>query len=142
MRVDNPARRHYLITDKIEAGMVLTGAETKAIRTRGIQLKEAIVQIKEGEVFLVGAHIPVYPFAAKEGYQPKRERKLLLKKKEISWLFSKKKEKLTIIPLACYTKGRWIKVLLGVGRKKRKEEKKQEAIRKALEKQRRRGREI
>jgi len=128
-RFVNRKARRYQILAKLEAGIVLSGAETKAIKTRGIQLGEALVQIRGGEAFLVNAVIPPYRFAAHANYDPKAPRKLLLKKTQLAWLISKRKEKLTIIPLACYTNKRgWIKIQLGLGRIKKKAERKRELI--------------
>lgn len=127
--VNKNAYRLYQIREKLEAGLVLTGAETKAIRTRGIELKDALVRIKENEAFLVNAIVHPYPFARPEEQQPSRERKLLLKEAEIKKLMEFKKRKLTIVPLACYTKGRWIKILLGIGKRKSKRERKEDLIR-------------
>jgi len=126
--VNKNAYRLYRISNKFEAGIALTGPETKAIRTRGIELKDALVRIKNGEVFLVNAIIHPYPFAWLEEQQPTRERKLLLKEAEIKKLIELKKRKLTIVPLACYTKGRWIKIQLGVGKRKSKKQRKQDLI--------------
>ena len=131
--VNKNAYRLYQIGDKFEAGIALTGPETKAIRTRGIELKDALVRIKNGEVFLVNAIIHPYPFARLEDQDLSRERKLLLKEAEIKKLIELKKRKLTIVPLACYTKGRWIKIQLGVGKRKSKKQKKQDLIKKEIE---------
>jgi len=111
----------------------LTGAEVKAIRTRGIELRDAIVRIKDGEAFLVNAVINPYPFARIEDQQPSRERKLLLKEGEIKRLIDAKKAKLTIVAAACYTKGRWIKIELGVGRIKSRKQRKQDLIEREAE---------
>jgi len=126
--VNKKAYRLYQIETKLEAGLILTGPEVKAVRTRGIDLKEALVRIREGEVFLVNAVIHPYPYARLEDQLPTRERKLLLKEAEIKKLLELKKRKLTIVPLACYTKGRWIKIQLGVGKRKSKKQRKQDLI--------------
>lgn len=132
--VNKNAYREYEIEDKLEAGIALTGAETKAIKTRGIQLRDAFVQIINGEPYLINAIIHPYPYARREDQQMDRRRKLLLKESEIKRLIEKKGQKLTIVPLACYTKGRWIKVLLGIGKRKKKHQKKKELIEKEIEK--------
>jgi len=121
-----------LIKETLEAGVALTGPEAKAIRTRGMRLRGAFVRLKNGEAFLVNAVVHPYPFAAKEDQEPDRERKLLLKEGEIKKLMEKRKAKLTIVPLACYTKGRWIKIQLGVGRKKTRKQRKRDLIEKEL----------
>ncbi len=133
--INKNAYREYEIEDKIEAGIALTGAEAKAIRTRGVQLKDALVKIINGEPYLINAVIHPYPFARKEDQDMDRSRKLLLKESQIKKLIEKKGQKLTIVPLACYTKGRWIKVLLGIGKRKTKQKRKQELIDKALKRQ-------
>lgn len=122
------AYRIYQIEEKLESGIILTGAEAKAIRTRGIELRDSLARIKDGEVFLVNAIIHPYPFARREDQSIDRERKLLLKGNQIKRLMEKKSSKLTIVPLACYTSGRWIKIQLGIGKKKTKGQKKQDLI--------------
>ncbi len=131
--VNKNAYRQYDIEDKIEAGIALTGAEAKAIRTRGIQLKDAFVKIINGEPYLINAVIHPYPFARQEDQDMDRRRKLLLKESQIKKLIEKKGQKLTIVPLACYTKGRWIKILLGIGKRKTKQKRKQELIEKEID---------
>jgi len=131
--INKNAYRGYEIEDKVEAGIVLTGAEAKAIKTRGIQLKDAFVKIMDGEAYLINAVIHPYPFARREDQEPDRRRKLLLKESEIKRLIQKKGQKLTIVPLACYTKGRWIKILLGIGKRKTKQKKKQDLIEKEID---------
>lgn len=116
--INKNAYRIYQIQLKLEAGIILTGAEAKAVRTRGIELRNSLVQIKNGEAFLINALVHPYPFARIEEQEPSRSRKLLLKESEIKKLVEKKKAKLTIVPLACYTKGRWIKIQLGIGKKR------------------------
>ncbi len=130
----NPRARHYSIQSKLEAGVVLTGAEVKSVKTRGIQLGGALVQIKEGEVFLTNAVIAPYTFARQPDYEPGSPRKLLLKEKEIAQLLTQRKKKLTIVPVACYNKRGWIKVQLGIGKLKRKKDRKRELIKKQTEK--------
>jgi len=135
----NTKARHHQILSKLEAGVVLTGAEVKSIKTRGIQLGGGFVQINNGEVFLINAIIAPYLCARQPNYDPGASRKLLLKEKEIAWLISQKKKKLTIIPLACYTRHGWIKIQLGIGRIKRKVDKKRELIAKQEKREIRRG---
>lgn len=133
--IKNPKAYRYKVLEKIEAGLVLNGAEVKAIRSKGIELSQALIQIKGGEAWLINAFIPQYDYATDQPYNPRSPRKLLLKKREIAYLLSKKKEKLTLIPLSCYTKGRWIKIQIGLVRPKKKSERKQELIARELEKE-------
>lgn len=133
--VNKNAYRLYSILEKLEAGVMLTGPEAKAIRTRGIELRDSLVRLKGTEVFLVNAIIHPYPFARIEDQQPTRERKLLLKESEIKKLLETKKRKLTIVPTACYTTGRWIKLQIGIGKIKSKRQRKQDLIEREIEKE-------
>ena len=121
----------YEIIETFEAGMALIGQEVKAIKTGHISLKGSYVVIKDSEVFLIGANIPPYqPKNAPKDYEPQRSRKLLLKKSEIKYLTGKSKQKgLTLIPLKVYTKRGKIKLEFGIGRGKKKSDKR-EAIKK------------
>jgi len=126
------AKRDYFIVKKIEAGVVLTGSEVKAIKTQGINLDQALIQLKDNELYLVNAFIPAYKFATDRPYDPRAKRKLLLKKNQIKTLIAAKQKKLAIVPLSCYNKNGWIKILVGVGRRKKKFEKKQAIIERTL----------
>lgn len=126
----------YEIMERFEAGIVLTGQETKSLKTKGISLAGSYVLIKDSGVFWIGAHIPPYqPKNVSLGYDPERTRKLLLKKSEIKYLIGKASEKgLTFVPLKLYTKDRdnssgKIKLEFGVARGKKKYDKR-EAIKK------------
>ncbi len=115
----------YEILDEIEAGLVLTGQEVKSIRTGHISLKGSFVTIKGDEAWLTNVHIPKYKFAGNvKDYDPEQSRKLLLKKKEIDYLRGKSMERgLTIVPLSVYTRGRHVKVKIGIGKGKKKHDK-------------------
>lgn len=124
MRIFNRrARRDYQLFEKIEAGISLLGPEVKSIREGKMSLEEAFVRIKSGQAYLFNAHIHPYRFAETTSLDPVRARKLLLHKKEILALEQKMKQKnLTMVPLACYTKGRKIKLELSLGKGKKKYE--------------------
>lgn len=110
----------YNILEKIEAGIVLIGQEVKSIKSGNISLKGSYVVPKDGEMYLVGCHIPPYQPKNVENYSPERPRKLLLKKKEIAKLIGKSKEKgLTLIPLKVYTKKAFIKIEIGIAKGKK-----------------------
>ena len=117
----------YEIVETFEAGIVLIGQEVKAIKTGHISLKGAYVVIKDNELFLIGANIPPYqPKNAPKDYQPERSRKLLLTKSEIKHLIGKSRQKgLTLIPLKVYTKRGNIKLEFGIGRGKKKYDKRE-----------------
>ncbi len=133
--VNRTFHREYEEIEKFEAGIVLTGAEVKSVKTGAIYLESAYVKIIGQEVFLINADIPVYHHAPPKDYDPRRTRKLLLHRKEILRLQVKiaGSGNLTIAPLACYTKGSLVKleVALARGRKdieKRKLVKKRDVV--------------
>ncbi len=138
---ENPsASFNYEILDKLEAGIVLTGAEVKSIKTNGLSLKSSYVKIMSNEeVFLLNSHISKYKPASnsQQNYDPERSRKLLLKKREINKLIGKIRNKgLTIIPLKVYLNGKLIKIEIALARgkklyDKREDMKKKEEKRKA-----------
>ena len=111
----------YELQDKYEAGLVLTGAEVKSVKTGHVSLKGSFVTMHESELYLTNANIPHYPFATfKSTYDPTRSRKLLVKKSEIKSLIGKLHVKgLTLVPLRVYTKRRLIKLEFAVGRGKK-----------------------
>jgi len=114
------ARFNYEILEKVEAGMALQGTEVKSIRDGKANIKEAYADIRNGEVWLIGAHINPYSHGNITNHNPLRERKLLLNSREIHRLQGKVMEKgLTLVPLRLYLKGRLIKLELGLGRGKK-----------------------
>ncbi len=118
------AYHDYEIFETFEAGIVLTGTEVKSIREGRINLKDSYAKIVKGEVFLIECHISPYPHAGRFNHEPTRERKLLLKKREIKRLVGKVKEKgMTLIPLKVYFKNGLVKVELGLCRGKREHDK-------------------
>ncbi len=118
--VNRQARFNYEILERIEVGISLVGTEVKSIREGRANIKEAYADIRNGEVYLIGAHISPYSHGNITNHNPLRERKLLLKSSEIKKLQGKVMEKgLTLVPLRLYLKGRLIKLELGVGRGKK-----------------------
>lgn len=121
------ANFNYEITDKYSAGIELFGFEVKSVRKGQGSLDGSYVTIRGGEAFLINAFIP--PFQEKNApkdYDPNRTRKLLLTKKEILELGNIEKTKgLTIVPISVYNKGRVLKVDLGVGKGKKKFDKRE-----------------
>lgn len=117
----NPkARYDYFILDSYEAGIQLTGSEVKSLRQGKASLREAFGVVRDGEVFLIGMHIPPYAQAGYAQHEPTRKRKLLLHKSEIERLIGKTQEKgLTLIPLQCYFKNGFAKIELGLAKGKR-----------------------
>jgi len=131
LAVNKRAGFDYDISDKYEAGLVLRGFEVKAVKTGHLSLKASFVTVKNEELFLTNANIPLYKHAgAIANYDPTRPRKLLLKKREIAHLIGKSRvEGLTLVPIRVYTKRGLLKLEFGVG-KGRKKIDKREVIRK------------
>ena len=132
----------FEILETYEAGLVLTGYETKAVKHGQIQLKGGHITIKyskqgKPELYLVNTHISKYKFAGDIGeYDPLRPRKLLLRKRQVSHLVGKKQEKgLTLIPLKVYTKRSLVKLEFALVRGRRKVDKR-EVIKKREEERR------
>ncbi|MBV8689177.1 MAG: SsrA-binding protein SmpB [Candidatus Eremiobacteraeota bacterium] len=119
--VDNRrARYEYEILESIEAGIALTGTEIKAIRAGGISLAESYARVRDGELWLLGMHVPPYKEGSFANHDPVRPRKLLLHKAQIVRLGGRAAEKgLTIVPLRLYfTRGK-AKVEIGLARGKK-----------------------
>lgn len=123
------AFRDYEISERYEAGVVLTGSEVKSLRDGRVNFGDAYALVRDEEVFLVALHISPYPYATHFNHEPLRERKLLLHRQEIHKLNVKTRERgFTLVPLTIYfSKGR-VKVELGLA-KGRKAHDKREVIR-------------
>ena len=117
----------YEILETIEAGLKLSGHEVKSAKMGQINLKGAFVNFHKDEAWLTGAYITKYKMAGNlPDYEPDHTRKLLLHHKQISYLQGKQMEKgLTIVPLKVYTSDRLIKVEIGIGRGRKKYDKKE-----------------
>jgi len=121
------AHFNYEITDTFEAGLELLGTEVKSVRAGLGSLLGARIMPRGGEAYLVGATIPAFQLAnASKDFDPDRNRRLLLTKKEIAILVEVEKEKgLTIVPISVYNKGRKLKIQIGIARGKKKFDKRQ-----------------
>jgi SsrA-binding protein len=131
------AYHNFHILETIECGIALTGTEVKSIREGRCNLKDSYGQIRQGEAWLLNAHISPYSHGNRDNHEPTRTRKLLLHKKEIDKLSGKAQEKgLTLVPTKMYFKNGRLKLELAVakGKKlydKRETEKRREADREA-----------
>lgn len=127
----------YQILEKFEAGIALNGQEVKSIKLGRINLMGSYVVIRNKEVYLIGANVPPYqPKNAPSDYDPQRSRKLLLRKKEIDYLFGKSQQKgLTMIPLKVYTNNGKIKLEFGIGRGRKKFDKRETIKKRETEKE-------
>jgi SsrA-binding protein len=126
--VDNRRARHdYHLLERFEAGLVLTGTEVKSLRAGRANLRQAYADVRDGEVWLVGAHISVYDQGNIANHDPDRDRKLLLHGKEIASLIGKVKERgLTLVPTRLYFKDGRAKVELAVARGKEQRDKRRD----------------
>lgn len=125
MIVNKKASFNYEILERYEAGVVLTGAEVKALRNNLAHLTSAYVIIRDNQPYLKGAHISPYQVANTEsGYNPERERALLLSKKELTEITKALNTAgLTIVPIKWYNKKRKIKLEIALVRGKKKVDK-------------------
>lgn len=121
------AYHYYKILKTLEAGISLNGPEVKSVRLGRVDLSQSFAKIKKGEVFLENCFIAPYTKAGVfSQLDPRRERKLLLHKKQINNLQAELKPGLTIVPLKLYTQRGLIKVLLGLAKGKRYYERKRQ----------------
>jgi len=110
----------YEVVDTFEAGIALTGTEIKSVRAARVNLRDGFVQIRQGEAWLLNVHISPYDFGNRENHEPRRERKLLLHRREIRKLQSKVSERgWTIVPLRMYLKDGRAKIEIALVRGKR-----------------------
>jgi SsrA-binding protein len=124
--VNRKARHDYIIEDTVEAGMALTGSEIKSIRAGQVNLRDGYAVIRDGEAWLLNVHISPYKQASYQNHEAKRERKLLLHRREINRLTGKLQEKgLTLVPLRLYLKNSRAKIELGLARGKKTYDKRQ-----------------
>jgi SsrA-binding protein len=130
------ARHDYSILDTYEAGIALTGTEVKSLRAGRASLVDAFGQVSNGEIFLHALHIPEYAQGTWTNHEPRRTRKLLMKRIEIDRLIGKLKESgLTLVPLSLYFSDGWAKVELGLARGKRAYDKRQDMAKRDAERE-------
>lgn len=115
----------YELEDSIVAGIVLSGAETKALRLGHGHLRGAYVTVREGELWLINATITGFNGVKLEESEQTRSRKLLLKKREINSLITAKQQGRTIVPIELLTGGRYIKVRISTGTGKKRYDKRE-----------------
>jgi len=118
------AYRDYEIIEKCEAGIVLTGTEIKSVRAGRVNLRDSYATERNGEIWLVSAHIAAYSHGQRDNHEPRRDRKLLLHRREINRLIGKVRERgWTMVPLRLYLKEGRAKVELALVRGKRQYDK-------------------
>ena len=130
------AYHNYFILETYEAGIQLVGTEVKSARGGRVNLKDAYALVRDGEAWLLNAHISQYSHGNRQNHDPVRDRRLLMHKKEIFRLQSKAQEKgLTIVPTKLYFKGNLIKCELGIARGKKQYDKRAEEAKKTQERE-------
>ncbi|MCB1041325.1 MAG: SsrA-binding protein SmpB [Acidobacteria bacterium] len=130
------ARFEYEIIEQLEAGLVLTGSEVKALREGRANLTDGFVRFKNGEVFLESIHISPYPNGGYANHDAKRVRKLLMHRKEMERWRGKVQEKgLTAIPLRMYFKNGFAKIEIALARGKKIHDKRETLRKKAMDRE-------
>ena len=130
------AFHEYIINDRFEAGAVLEGTEVKSIMAGRIQLKDSYVTVRDGEVWLLNAHISPYSHGNKQNHDPLRIRKLLLHRREIEKLEKETTQKgMTLVVTSLYWKNGRIKFEIGVAKGKKLYDKRETEMKKAVDKE-------
>ena len=120
------ARHDYAISDVLECGLVLTGTEVKSLRAGRASLIDGFAMINDGELWLMGVHIPEYTEGTWTNHTPRRERKLLVHKNELNKLIAKLKDSgTTLVPLSLYFKDGKAKIEIAVARGKKAHDKRE-----------------
>jgi len=135
--VDNRRARHeFHILESVEAGIALTGTEIKSIRAGGISLNQAYARLRDGEMWLLGMHVPAYKQGSFSNVEPDRPRKLLLHKEQIARFGGRAAEKgLTLVPLRLYfTRGK-AKIEIGLARGKKLWDKRADTAKRDVERE-------
>jgi SsrA-binding protein len=127
LTTNKKALHNYHVQEKFEAGVVLTGAEVKSVKGGQINLLGSYISARDNALWLINCHISPYKMAStQQSYNPTHDRKLLLKRKEISSLTGTLTAKgLTVLPISVYTKGSLIKLEIGICRGKKQYDKRE-----------------
>ena len=135
------ARHEYGFVETLEAGIELLGSEVKSLTSRGVDLSGAYAVVRGGEAWLLNVSIPPYqPKNAPADYDASRARRLLLRREELRHLVGRTSEKgLTLVPIKLYSKGGKIKILVGVGKAKKKADKRETLKKREAEREIQRG---
>ena len=128
---NSKAFHDYFIEDRYETGIELAGTEVKSIRQGNVNLKDSFCIIKDGEISVLGMHISPYEKGNIFNKDPRRNRKLLMHKREIMRLFGKiKQDGYSLVPLSIYFKGSLVKLEIGLARGKKLYDKRDSAAKK------------
>jgi SsrA-binding protein len=134
---DNRRARHeYHLLERFEAGLVLTGTEVKSLRAGRATIDRAFADVRDGQLWLVGAHIAPYEQASVGSHDPDRDRKLLLHRREIASLIGKVKERgLTLVPTRLYFKNGRAKIELALAKGKEQRDRRRELAKRDADRQ-------
>ena len=131
--VNKKAQHDYFLLDRFEVGIILTGAEVKSLKEGSASLTDSFVKIINDEPVLMNAYISTYKFAFNPSYEPRKERKLLMHKKEVDFLKGKlASANLTIVPVKVYNKRNLVKLEIALARAKKKFDKRAILKKKAI----------
>lgn len=126
----------YEVLEKIECGIVLTGTEVKSLRNKDVSINDSFAQLDNGEAFLYEMHIGEYKQGNRQNHEPKRKRKLLLHKREISKIAGKVQQKgYTLIPLSIYFKNGLAKLEIAIARGKSMFDKREDIKKRTVERE-------
>ncbi len=132
--LNRKARHDYFVDDTFEAGIELCGTEVKSLRNGSVNLKDSFCRFINGELFALGIHISPYEMGNIFNRDPRRDRKLLLHRRELDRLFGAVGKKgFSIIPLSLYFSGKWVKVELGLCRGKKLYDKREADAKKTMD---------
>ena len=124
--LNRKASFNYFLIDFFEAGLVLRGSEIKSVRNSKVSIADSYGIEKNGEIYLINSHIPVYKEASYSNHNPYAERKLLLNKREINKLIGKmNQDGLTLVPTKMYFKKGKAKIEIALGKGKKNFDKRQ-----------------
>lgn len=127
------ANHDFFIEETLEAGIVLQGTEIKSIRNGRVNMKDSFARVSNGEVFLHNLHISPYEQGNIHNHEPTRMRKLLLHKKQIAKLIGETQQAgYSLVPIKMYLKDGYVKVLIGLGKGKKKYDKREDLKRKQM----------
>ena len=130
------ARHDYHLLERLEAGLVLTGTEVKSLREGKATIERAYADVRDGQVWLIGAHIAPYEQASLGSHDPDRDRKLLLHRREIASLIGKVKERgLTLVPTQLYFKNGRAKIELALAKGKEQRDKRRDLAKRDADRQ-------
>ncbi|MEM7482626.1 MAG: SsrA-binding protein SmpB [Acidobacteriota bacterium] len=130
------ALHDYEVLETFEAGMVLAGTEVKAARDGKVQLKDAYVDVRNGEAWLVGAHISPYSHGNRQNHPADRDRKLLLSRRELDRIYGRTQLKgQTAIPLSVYLRGNWLKLEVALAQGKKHYDKRETVKKRILDRE-------